>query len=113
MNPQLRSILRTVGLCMLIGFDAAFIAICWFFGGFPWNWVAIGITLLIVGFEIWGVTIGWKQKDGTYLKKTISQMFWKWGADRPVWATLGVVSFGLSMLGLCIHLIAFNDKEVK
>jgi hypothetical protein len=102
--------LRTIGLFMLIGFDVAFIAIC-FMGGFPWNYLAIGITALIVSFEIYGVAIGWKQKDGTRLKKTISQMYWRWGADKPTWATVGVITFGLSMLGLCLHLIAFDQNK--
>ncbi len=102
--------MRTVGLCMLIGFDALFI-LCGFMGGFPWNYVAIGITLLICSFEVYGVTIGWKQKDGTRIKKTISQMYWNFGSEHKTWATLGVVSFGLSMLGLCIHLIDFNKHE--
>lgn len=100
---------RTLGLIMLVVFDAAFIGIMFLFGQI-WGWVASGITVLIIGFEIYGVTVGWKQKDGTRLKKTISQMYWRFGAKNQVWATIGVISFGLSMLGLCIHLLDF-DKE--
>lgn len=103
----MKKVLKTAGLIMLIAGDVAGLIISICFHIVPLIVLHVLITAGVIGIEVWGVTIGWKQPDGTYLKKTLSQMFWIWGQDVPVWAYLWIGSFLFAMLGLGIHLGAF------
>ena len=50
--PELTGLLRTIGLFMLIGFDALLLFITWFRKQLWWFWFFTYITVGVIGFEI-------------------------------------------------------------
>lgn len=97
--------IRTLGLWLLIVCDLALLAILFFTKEYVWFTTFTGITLWIVGLEIYGMTIGFKNKDGVLEKKTISTTY-KQYIQRVGWIGYVVlVLFLLAMFGLAgMHL---------
>ena len=100
MASDIWGVIRTIGLWILIICDAALLTILGITQEWVWFIFFMGITLWTVGFEIWGVTIGFPNKDGVWVKQTISNRY-KDYIKRVGW--VGYVVLGLflaAMFGL-------------
>lgn len=98
-------ILRTVGLWILILFSAGAIAVCYLKGNWIWGHILSGIAVWIVGWEVWGLTIGFPDENGVWTKRTISTEWKKWTIRVGWWGYLALFFFvGAMALGLAPHL---------
>lgn len=98
-------ILRTVGLWILIVFDIAFLSIAWVQQNYVWFIFVLGISLWTVAFELFGLTVGFPDKDGVWRRQTISTVYKKWIMRVGWWGYLALFCFGMAMLpGLVLHL---------
>lgn len=88
-------IARTVGLISMIVFDVALIALMFWQGILFWAWFFVGVTTLVIIYEIVAkITTG----------KTISTQYKEFAQKHPVWAYTGLALFALSMASLVLHL---------
>ena len=97
---SLKGIFSSIGLIGLILFDAILIAICFICHQLWWAYFFIGITALVIIFEIVSkITTG----------KTISQHWWAWSQENKKmkwWSIAGIIAFLLAMNSLALHLLA-------
>jgi hypothetical protein len=100
----------SIGLWMLIVFDILLLSFLTWTHNWIWLSVFGGITLWIVIWEIVGVTIGFKQPDGTRKKETISTYYGEY-LKRVGWkGYMALTFFLMAMIGLFIHLVAYGLK---
>lgn len=101
-------ILRTVGLWILILGDLGMLSIWAYNHQWVWFSVGLGITLWIVGWEIFGSTVGFKQPDGTRKKMTISTAYRNYLEVTGAQGYMALFCFIAAMLGLGIHLAFYG-----
>lgn len=101
---QYTAIARTVGLWVLILADLAMLVTLLKTDNFIWFGVFLVITLWIVLAEAWGMLVGFRMKDGTHKKMTISTDY-KLYIQRVGWiGYVPLALFWIAMTGLVVHL---------
>lgn len=97
-------IARTVGLWVLILASLACIVLWFFTKEIIWPGTIIPIFVWIVGKEIWGVLVGFRNESGKLEKMTISTAYKRY-IQRVGWiGYVPLVLFWIAMTGLVVHL---------
>jgi hypothetical protein len=92
---KLGSVLRTVGLWILILCSILSITLDFFFGNAQWGWAKVMIFILVIGHEIFRfATQG----------ETISTKYKKFIQKNPVWGYGSLALFAAALIGLILHL---------
>lgn len=107
-GTKLGGILRTFGLWVLILGDGGLLFWLYATGNFIWLVVFGVITLWIVAAEVYGLTVGYVDYDGTRKKMTISTSYKRY-VERVGWiGYVPLALFWLAMSGLVLHLAVWG-----
>lgn len=97
-------IARTVGLWVLILFDAGMLTTLFLTHNYVWFGVFLLITLWIVAAELWGMIVGYVDYEGNRKRMTISTNY-KLYIQKVGWiGYVPLVLFWIAMTGLVVHL---------